>query len=70
MLKSTCKQFLFLYCILAQVEFCFVLHIFRLSGKGQFIKKMHVLNKGIVHVIDDMFWNCGFTESQGEQALL
>ena len=46
------------------------MHIFRLSAKGLFVKKMHVLNKGIVHMIDDIFWNCGFrTESQGEQVL-
>ncbi len=71
MLKSTCKQFLFLYCIFVQIEFCFVSHVFRLSAKGLFVKKMHVLNKGIVHMIDDIFWNCGFrTESQGEQVVL
>ncbi len=71
MLMSTCKQFIFFYCILGQVEFCFVLHIFRLSAKGLFVKKMPVLNKGIVHMIDDIIWNCGFrTESQGEQVLL
>jgi hypothetical protein len=47
------------------------LHIFRLSAKGLFVKKIHVLNQGIVHMIDDIFCNCGFrTESQGEQVLL
>ncbi len=68
MLKSTCKQFLFLYCVFAQVEFCFVLHIFWFSAKGLFVKKMHVLNKDIVHMIDHIFWKCNFrTELQGEQ---
>uniref|UniRef100_A0A7S0QPZ8 Uncharacterized protein n=1 Tax=Cryptomonas curvata TaxID=233186 RepID=A0A7S0QPZ8_9CRYP len=39
-----------------------------LDMHGQFIKKVHVLNKGIVHLIDDIFWNCGFkTESHCEQ---
>ena len=73
MLKSTCKQFFFLYCDFAQIEFCFVSHVFRLSAKGLFAKKMHVLNKGVVHMlqVDDIFWNCSFrTESQGEQVLL
>ena len=29
------------------------------------------MNKGIVHLIDDIFWNCGFkTETTGEQVTL
>ncbi len=38
---------------------------------GLFIKKVHVLNQGIVHLIDSIFWNCGFkTETSGEQVIL
>ena len=38
---------------------------------GLFIKKVHVLNQGIVHLIDDIFWNCGFkTETSWEQVIL
>ena len=37
------------------------------SGLG----KVNVLNKGIVHLIDDIVWNCGFkTESHGDQAII
>jgi hypothetical protein len=27
---------------------------------GLFVKKVHVLNKGVVYLINDIFWNCGF----------
>ena len=38
---------------------------------GLFVKKVHVLNKNIVHLIDDIFWNCGFkTESHGDQVII
>ena len=38
---------------------------------GLFMKKVHVLNQGIVHLINDIFWNCGFkTETTGEQVIL
>ena len=29
----------------------------RYSAKGAFTKKMPILNKNIVHLVDDMFWN-------------
>ena len=35
------------------------------------VKKVHVLNKGIIHLIDNIFWNCGFkTESHGDQVII
>ena len=38
---------------------------------GLFVKKVHVLNKSIVHLIDDIFCNCGFeTESHGEEVII
>jgi hypothetical protein len=38
---------------------------------GLFFKKVHVLNKNIVHLIDDIFWNCGFkTDSHGDQVII
>ncbi len=38
---------------------------------GLFIKKVHVLNQGIVHLIDYILWNCGFkTETSWEQVIL
>ena len=38
---------------------------------GLFVKKVYVLSKGIVHLIDDIFWNCGFkTETSGEQVII
>ena len=51
----------------ASMTLCFI-HLIRLDMHGLFVKKVYVLNKGIVHLIDDIFWNCGFkTESHGEQ---
>ena len=38
---------------------------------GLFVKKVHVVNQGIVHFIDDIFWNCRFkTKTSGEQVIL
>ena len=32
------------------------------------MKKMYLVNKNIVHLIDDIFWNLGFkTETQAEK---
>ncbi len=43
----------------------------RLSIKGLFTKKVFLVNENIVHLVDDIFWNCGFkTESQGEQVMI
>ena len=56
---------------LACAWLCFVFNIFRLSSKGAISKQMFVINKNIVHLVDDIIWNSGFkTESQGEQVLL
>jgi hypothetical protein len=41
------------------------------SVKGAAVKKIFLLNKKIVHLIDDIFWNMGFkTETQAEKVIL
>jgi hypothetical protein len=41
------------------------------SVKGTVVKKIFILNKNIVHLIDDMFWYMGFkTESQAEKVIV
>ncbi len=41
------------------------------SVKGTVVKQILILNKNIVHLIDDMFWYMGFkTESQAEKVIL
>jgi hypothetical protein len=41
------------------------------SVKGTVVKKIFILNKHIVHLIDEMFWYMGFiTESQAEKVIL
>jgi hypothetical protein len=43
----------------------------RQSAKGEFMKKMYLVNKSIVHLIDDIFWNLGFkTDNQAEKVVL
>jgi hypothetical protein len=40
------------------------------SAKGGFMKKMYLVNKNIVHLVDDIFWNMGFkTETQAEKVI-
>ena len=46
--------------------------LFRLgdSAKGLVKKKIFRLNKNIVHLIDDIFWNMGFkTEMQADKVM-
>ena len=39
--------------------------------KGTVVKKIFMLNKNIVHLIDDIFWHMGFkTETQAEKVIL
>ncbi len=41
------------------------------SYSGTVVNKIFILNKNIVHLIDDMFWYMGFkTESQAEKVIL
>ena len=43
----------------------------RYSVKGTVAKQIFMLNKNIVHLIDNMFWYMGFkTESQAEKVIL
>ncbi len=56
---------------LACAWLCSVFDIFRLSPKDLFTKKTILVNKSIVHLVDDIFWNCGFkTESHVEQEII
>ena len=42
----------------------------RYSAKGSFVKKIPILNRKIVHLIDEMFWNMGFkSETQAEKVI-
>ena len=67
-LKSLCK------CIFRRFSACLAVTLcsfgLRHSSKGSFVKKMPILNKNIVHLVDDMFWNMGFkTEKQTKQVI-
>ena len=43
----------------------------RYSAKGTVVKKISLINKGIFHLIDDIFWNLGFkNETQAEKVIL
>ena len=43
----------------------------RYSTQGTVVKKMSILNKNIVHLIDDIFWNMPFkTDTQAEKVEL
>ena len=50
---------------LACAWLCVVFNIFRLSSKGAVSKTMFVINKNIVHLVDDNFWN--FLESDSKR---
>jgi hypothetical protein len=57
MLKSTCK------CLIdwmwkSLLTSCLCFH--RYSSKGTVVKKVSLINKGLFHLIDDIFWNLGF----------
>jgi len=46
------------------------LFLFRYSAIGLKSKQVFMLNKNIVHLIDDIFWNMGFkTETQADKVL-
>ena len=67
-LKLMCK------CIFPWFSTCLAVTLcsfgLRYSSKGTIVKKMPILNKNIVHLVDDMFWNMGFkTEKQTEQVI-
>ena len=67
-LKSMCK------CIFRWFSACLAVTLcsfdLRYSSKGSIVKKMPILNKNIVHLVDDMFWNMGFkTETHAEKVV-
>jgi hypothetical protein len=46
------------------------LFLFRYSAIGLISRKVFMLNKNIVHLIDDIFWNMGFkTETQADKVM-
>ncbi len=50
--------------------FVFVFFLFSYYVHGLILKKVFVLNKNIVHLIDDIFWNMGFkTETQADKVM-
>jgi hypothetical protein len=36
----------------------------RHSAKGTFVKKIPLINKNLIHLIDDIFWNLGFKTAE------
>jgi hypothetical protein len=68
MLKSTCKFLLDWrwVCLLTYCLFCR-----RYSAKGTVVRKISVINKGLFHMIDDIFWNLGFkNETQADKVMM
>ncbi len=50
-------------------DFCVALC--RYSSKAGSVKKMYLVNKNIVNLIDDIFWNMGFkTETDAEKVII
>ena len=68
MLKSTCKCLIdwMCKCFLTSCLFCH-----RYSSKGAVVKKVSLINKGLFHLIDDIFWNLGFkNETHAEKVTM
>jgi hypothetical protein len=43
----------------------------RYSAKGTVVKKISLINKSLIHLIDDVFWNLGFkNEIQAEKVIV
>ena len=43
----------------------------RYSAKGTVVKKISLINKSLIHLIDDIFWNLGFkNETQAEKVIV
>ncbi len=43
----------------------------RYSAKGTVVKKISLINKSLIHLIDDIFWNSGFkNETQTEKVIV
>ena len=70
--KSMCKFYSFSFAfapawLTALFLFSF---LFSYNVHGLILKKVFVLNKNIVHLIDDIFWNMGFkTETQADKVM-
>ncbi len=65
--KSTCK-YLFVWISVNYLTFCLFRHTN--SAKGAVIRKISVINKNLFHLIDDIFWNLGFTnETHAEKVI-
>ncbi len=67
MLKSTCE------CLSDSRCVCILISFFRhrYSAKGTIVKKISVINKGLFHLINDIFWNLGFNnETQADKVIV
>ncbi len=43
----------------------------RYSAKGTVVKKISLINKSLIHLIDDIFWDLGFkNETQAEKVIV
>jgi hypothetical protein len=42
----------------------------RLSAKGTFVKKIPLINKNLIHLIDDIFWNLGFKNAEKAEKVI
>ncbi len=43
----------------------------RYSTKGTVVKKIPLINKSLIHLIDDIFWNLGFkNDTQAEKVIV
>ena len=42
----------------------------RHSAKGTFVKKIPLINKNLIHLIDDIFWNLGFKNAEKAEKVI
>jgi len=69
MLRLTCKHCPFVHIGARLILLCIA---FIQSGHAWSVRQEGpCFEQGIVHLIDDIFWNCGFkTESHGDQVII
>jgi hypothetical protein len=60
MLRSTCKSVVGgMHNVGESTLICYIEHC-RVSSKGCPTRKIYILNKNIVHLVEDFFWYMGF----------
>ncbi len=42
----------------------------RNSAKGTFVKKIPLINKNLIHLINDIFWNLGFKTAEKAEKVI